>query len=206
MRSGSGFRGEGPTGQQPAKVPDHVCAATSTLSAGAWILDLVLTQRAAPWLSLSTSRFLADVRVIVYLALLRRFEMAKRQEPPEIGGLPGDARVLSTRDGLRVTRERVEGLLTGEGPWRLMEPASGYDAKAGTHGQQFLALTSVAGVGPILKLFAKGLELPSISSFLMASLRDDDEALSQRALCPTAPFVLFTNFYRRRCRFDPRRT
>ncbi|ATB40733.1 hypothetical protein CYFUS_006189 [Cystobacter fuscus] len=35
-----------------------------------------------------------------------------------------------------------------------------------------LDLTSVAGVGPILKLFAEGLELPSISSFLVASLRD----------------------------------
>ncbi|MFE8595897.1 AraC family transcriptional regulator [Archangium violaceum] len=35
-----------------------------------------------------------------------------------------------------------------------------------------LDLTSVAGVGPILKLFAEGLELPSISAFLVASLRD----------------------------------
>ncbi|PTL77307.1 AraC family transcriptional regulator [Vitiosangium sp. GDMCC 1.1324] len=35
-----------------------------------------------------------------------------------------------------------------------------------------LDLTSVAGVGSILKLFAEGLELPSISSFLVASLRD----------------------------------
>ena len=31
--------------------------------------------------------------------------------------------------------------------------------------------TSAAGVGPILKLFAEGLELPSISSFFVASLR-----------------------------------
>jgi AraC-like DNA-binding protein len=35
-----------------------------------------------------------------------------------------------------------------------------------------MGLTSVAGVGPILKLFAEGLEQPSISSFLVASLRD----------------------------------
>ncbi|MFY0572699.1 helix-turn-helix domain-containing protein [Archangium lansingense] len=35
-----------------------------------------------------------------------------------------------------------------------------------------LDLTSIAGVGPILKLFAEGLEPPSISSFLVASLRD----------------------------------
>ncbi|NPC70776.1 MULTISPECIES: AraC family transcriptional regulator [Corallococcus] len=35
-----------------------------------------------------------------------------------------------------------------------------------------LDLTSAAGVGPILKLFVEVLELPTISSFLVASLRD----------------------------------
>ncbi|MFP2929666.1 DUF4375 domain-containing protein [Pyxidicoccus sp. 3LG] len=42
----------------------------------------------------------------------------------------------------RLTRASVEGLPPGERLWKLMEPAFDHDAKAGTHGQQVLALTT----------------------------------------------------------------
>ncbi|TQF09916.1 DUF4375 domain-containing protein [Myxococcus llanfairpwllgwyngyllgogerychwyrndrobwllllantysiliogogogochensis] len=42
----------------------------------------------------------------------------------------------------RLARASVEELSPGERLWRLMEPAFDHDAKAGTHGQRVLALTT----------------------------------------------------------------
>ncbi|MFY2559747.1 DMP19 family protein [Corallococcus terminator] len=42
----------------------------------------------------------------------------------------------------RLRRESVEGLPVGDRLWRLMEPAWDHEAKAGTHGQQVIALTT----------------------------------------------------------------